>query len=75
MRRRDVIGLVGMAILEPCVPHAQTALPGPVAPSSAGGPFVLVAADGRTVTDQSFRGRWLVVYFGYTFCPAARTSI
>jgi protein SCO1/2 len=22
-----------------------------------------------TVTDASFRGRWMLVYFGYTFCP------
>jgi protein SCO1/2 len=34
-----------------------------------GGPFVLTAPDGTTVTDQTFRGRWLLVYFGYTFCP------
>ncbi len=34
-----------------------------------GGPFTLVQHDGRTVTDLDFRGRWMLIYFGYTFCP------
>jgi protein SCO1/2 len=34
-----------------------------------GGPFTLLDQDGSTVTDQHFRGRWLLVYFGYTACP------
>jgi len=34
-----------------------------------GGPFSLTASDGTTVTDQTYRGKWLLVYFGYTFCP------
>ena len=34
-----------------------------------GGPFTLVDGDGRTVTDADFRGRTLVVYFGFSFCP------
>ena len=34
-----------------------------------GGPFTLSAPDGQTVTDQTYRGKWLLVYFGYTFCP------
>jgi len=34
-----------------------------------GGPFALIAPDGTTVTEQTFRGKWLLVYFGYTFCP------
>ena len=38
---------------------------------SVGGPFTLVDGDGRTVTDQTYRGKWLVVYFGFTFCPDA----
>jgi protein SCO1/2 len=34
-----------------------------------GGRFTLTATDGTTVTDQTYRGKWLLVYFGYTFCP------
>jgi protein SCO1/2 len=38
-------------------------------PVTIGGPFILTAVDGTTVTDQTYRGKWLLVYFGYTFCP------
>jgi protein SCO1 len=32
--------------------------------------FALTAAsDGAAITEQTYRGKWLVVYFGYTFCP------
>jgi protein SCO1/2 len=31
--------------------------------------FALTATDGTAVTDQTYRGKWLVVYFGYTYCP------
>jgi protein SCO1/2 len=34
-----------------------------------GGPFALVGGDGRPVTDRDFRGKYMLVYFGYTFCP------
>ena len=34
-----------------------------------GGHFALSSADGRRVTDQTFRGKWLLIYFGYTSCP------
>jgi protein SCO1/2 len=34
-----------------------------------GGPFTLTAPDGTTVTDETYRGKWLLVFFGYTFCP------
>ncbi|MBC7802096.1 MAG: SCO family protein, partial [Gemmatimonadaceae bacterium] len=34
-------------------------------------PFRLQGADGRVVTDQDFRGRWMLVYFGFTHCPDA----
>ena len=34
-----------------------------------GGPFTLTDGAGRTVTDRDLRGKYLLVYFGYTFCP------
>jgi protein SCO1 len=37
--------------------------------SLVGGPFVLQDGDGKQVTDRDFRGKYMLVYFGYTFCP------
>ncbi len=34
-----------------------------------GGPFALTDHHGRAVTDETFRGRFALLYFGYTFCP------
>lgn len=47
---------------------------GPGAVSSSGkaqvgGPFTLVNDAGETVTDETFRGRYMLIYFGFTFCP------
>jgi protein SCO1/2 len=36
---------------------------------SLGGPFSLVDQTGRAVTERDYAGRWLLVYFGYTYCP------
>jgi protein SCO1 len=33
-----------------------------------GGPFALVDQHGAARTDADFRGRYLLVYFGYTYC-------
>jgi protein SCO1/2 len=36
---------------------------------TADGPFSLIDHTGRHVTDQDFRGKFMLVFFGYTFCP------
>jgi len=38
-------------------------------PIGIGGPFTLQDGSGKTVTDKDFRGKYMLVYFGYTFCP------
>ena len=39
--------------------------------STVGGPFTLTGKDGQRVSSDSFKGKYRVVYFGYTFCPDA----
>ena len=34
-----------------------------------GGPFTLTDHTGKRVTDQDFRGKFLLVFFGFTNCP------
>lgn len=43
--------------------------PAPVARPAVGGPFALTDTQGRAVTDADFRGRFTLVYFGFTYCP------
>jgi protein SCO1 len=37
--------------------------------SFVGGPFALQDGEGKTVTNETLRGRPFLVYFGYTHCP------
>src|SRR5882724_6620870 len=61
-----LIGLAGIASAAvPPAPGAQQSVQIP--PFSAR--FQLQTLDGHQVTDASYRGRWLLIYFGYTSCP------
>lgn len=60
LRLAAAFGLVALFGLAP----ASGAEPTPV-----NGHFALTTLDGRDVTDADYRGKWLLIYFGYTFCP------
>ena len=34
-----------------------------------GGPFALTDHQGQKVTEEDFRGKYLLVFFGFTYCP------
>jgi protein SCO1/2 len=55
-----VLGAAGVAV--------AAATSAPMAPEISGH-FALQTLDGREVTDDTYRGKWLLVYFGYTSCP------
>jgi protein SCO1/2 len=50
--------------LTPAAEQAQAPADVPI-----GGAFTLVDQNGREVKDEEFRGRLMLVYFGYTYCP------
>lgn len=41
-----------------------------VAGADIGGPFTLVNQDGKTVTEKDYAGKYKLIYFGFTYCPA-----
>ncbi|MGV1015089.1 MAG: SCO family protein, partial [Methyloceanibacter sp.] len=64
-----LIGALGGAAV---LAISQSAPDGKVTTSGralVGGPFTLVGENGKTVTDRDFRGRHMLVFFGFTHCP------
>jgi protein SCO1/2 len=58
-----VAGLASYSVLHPGR--------GPISSGAAliGGPFALTAHSGKRVSDKDFRGKYMLISFGYTYCP------
>ncbi|HTT85323.1 MAG TPA: SCO family protein [Rhizomicrobium sp.] len=67
MRMRKLFGVAAilMGLAAPvCAVRAEEAAPPPI-----NGHFTLTTLDGRDVSNTDYRGKWMLIYFGYTFCP------
>lgn len=66
---RIAIGVVALTAVAIVVAWMNTTPPRSAGASLIGGPFALQEGDGRTVSDETLRGKPFLVYFGYTHCP------
>jgi cytochrome oxidase Cu insertion factor (SCO1/SenC/PrrC family) len=65
---------LGLAAAVALIPQVRERLLPTVGEQSSGkalvgGTFTLKDSSGKTVTDQDFRGKYMLVFFGYTSCP------
>lgn len=65
---------LGLASAIAVLPGARQALLPSAGPTTSGkaligGPFSLTSDEGRRVTEKDFRGRHMLVFFGFTSCP------
>jgi protein SCO1/2 len=69
--RRPFVPLAAFAAaLVPLAGCSETpADPPPLAGARMGGPFTLTDHRGRPFSSDALRGKYRIVYFGYTFCP------
>ena len=71
--RKTILAIVGLCIVLVVAVGARLILwagsehQQPLA--SIGGAFELVDGDGKKFTEQDLKGKWSLVFFGYTFCP------
>ena len=64
-----IIAIVGTLAIVRHFSPADPATGGSGTAASIGGAFALTDHHGNRVTDADFRGRYMLVYFGYTYCP------
>lgn len=67
-----IILLCGVAAIVVLLQSEQTAAPAATlqVPDDMGGPFTLTDQDGKQTSTESFKGKYKLIYFGFTHCPA-----
>lgn len=69
LARRSVLAGLAAALATPALGHdATSSMPRDPLATQFGGPFALFDHTGKRVTDADFRGRFMLVYFGFTRC-------
>jgi len=66
---RRTLALALLASLAACGGASQPTGEPPLAGAAIGGDFTLVDQHGATRRWADFRGKYAVIYFGYTYCP------
>ena len=60
------LALLAALLLGACSSEAEAP---PLQGAAIGGPFTLTSHEGREVRDADFKGRYRLIYFGYSYCP------
>jgi protein SCO1 len=71
VRRRIAVAVLTIAVAGTAaafIIHQASQVKAALGIPQVGGHFDLMTSDGHAVTEASFRGKWLLIYFGYTFC-------
>jgi protein SCO1 len=66
-----ILASLALAGVSACSPagKSDSAQEAPLAGARIGAPFTLTNQDGQRVSWDSFKGKYRLVYFGYTYCP------
>ena len=67
MNERIAVILAALLALAGCGPEPQA----PLAGAAIGGHFALTDDRDRPFTDHDLLGHYVLIYFGYTYCPDA----
>lgn len=68
-RRHRLAGFFLPLAIALTVPACTQQQEPPLAGAAIGGPFTLSDSAGKTVQWSDFKGKYRIVYFGYTYCP------